>query len=92
MRAAPGTPAETGVRRGALLFVFVTVAIDMIALGIIAPVLPALIAAFLGGDLSSAAEFTGLFATVWAAMQFCCSPLLGMLSDRVGRRPVILVS
>jgi MFS transporter, DHA1 family, tetracycline resistance protein len=83
---------DPGPRRAALVFIFVTVAIDMVALGIIAPVLPALIAAFLRGDLSRAAEITGVFATVWAAMQFGCSPLLGMLSDRVGRRPVILIS
>jgi MFS transporter, DHA1 family, tetracycline resistance protein len=81
-----------GARRGATVFIFVTVALDMIALGIIAPVLPKLIANFLGGNLSQAALITGLFTTVWAAMQFFCSPLLGMLSDRVGRRGVILVS
>ncbi|HKE37432.1 MAG TPA: TCR/Tet family MFS transporter [Candidatus Baltobacteraceae bacterium] len=79
-------------RKGAILFIFITVAIDMIALGIIAPVLPRLIANFLNGDISHAAEINGAFATVWAAMQFFCSPLLGMLSDRVGRRPVILIS
>jgi DHA1 family tetracycline resistance protein-like MFS transporter len=79
-------------RSAAVLFIFITVAIDMIALGIIAPVLPRLIANFLHGDLSRAAEITGIFTTVWAAAQFFCSPLLGMLSDRVGRRPVILIS
>ncbi|HTX58569.1 MAG TPA: TCR/Tet family MFS transporter [Verrucomicrobiae bacterium] len=85
-------PAEKTARRGTTLFIFVTVAIDMVAIGIIIPVLPKLIAGFLGGNLSHAAEITGIFATVWSAMQFFCSPLLGMLSDRVGRRPVILVS
>ncbi|MBV8332540.1 MAG: TCR/Tet family MFS transporter [Candidatus Eremiobacteraeota bacterium] len=79
-------------RNAAIVFIFITIAIDMIALGIIAPVLPRLIANFLHGDLSRAAEITGIFTTVWAAMQFFCSPLLGMLSDRVGRRPVILIS
>ncbi len=88
MMQQPKTPPRTG----ALVFIFITVAIDMIALGIIAPVLPKLIANFLNGDLSHAAEITGIFATVWAAMQFFFSPLLGMLSDRVGRRPVILIS
>lgn len=81
-----------GASRGALVFVFVTVLLDMIAIGIIAPVLPKLVASFLGGNLSSAAVWTGIFATVWAIGQFFCSPLLGMLSDRVGRRPVILIS
>jgi DHA1 family tetracycline resistance protein-like MFS transporter len=79
-------------RRGATIFIFITVALDMIAIGVIAPVLPKLVANFLGGDLSHAAEITGLFTTVWAVMQLFCSPLLGMLSDRVGRRPVILIS
>ncbi|MBV8147865.1 MAG: MFS transporter, partial [Candidatus Eremiobacteraeota bacterium] len=78
--------------RGTMLFIFITVAIDMVAIGIIVPVLPRLIVHFLHGNLSHAAEITGIFGTVWAAMQFFCSPLLGMLSDRVGRRPVILVS
>lgn len=85
--------APNGSARSAtLLFIFITVAIDMIAVGIIAPVLPRLITNFLNGDVSHAAVITGIFATVWAAMQFFFSPLLGMLSDRVGRRPVILVS
>jgi len=81
-----------GTSRNATTFIFVTLALDMIAIGIIAPVLPKLIVSFRGGDLSQAAAITGAFATVWAAMQFFCSPLLGMLSDRVGRRPVILIS
>lgn len=82
----------TSARRGATIFIFITVALDMIAIGVIAPVLPKLIANFLGGNLSRAAEITGVFTTVWAVMQLFCSPLLGILSDRVGRRPVILVS
>ncbi len=88
MTRQPKTPP----RNAAVVFIFITVAIDMIAIGIIAPVLPKLIANFLHGDLSHAAEITGIFAAVWAAMQFFFSPLLGMLSDRVGRRPVILIS
>jgi MFS transporter, DHA1 family, tetracycline resistance protein len=83
---------KTKAPPGAMLFIFITVVIDMIAIGIIVPVLPRLIVSFLHGDLSHAAEITGIFGTVWAAMQFFCSPLLGMLSDRVGRRPVILIS
>ncbi|HTU83551.1 MAG TPA: TCR/Tet family MFS transporter [Candidatus Acidoferrales bacterium] len=79
-------------RSGALVFVYVTVALDMIALGIIAPVLPKLIASMLHGNLANAALVTGVFASIWAICQFFCSPLLGMFSDRVGRRPVILIS
>jgi DHA1 family tetracycline resistance protein-like MFS transporter len=64
----------------------------MLALGIIVPVLPALIVAFKGGNTASAAAIYGLFGSVWAAMQFLCSPVLGSLSDRFGRRRVILLS
>jgi DHA1 family tetracycline resistance protein-like MFS transporter len=79
-------------RPGATIFIFVTVLIDMLTFGMIGPVLPKLIASFVGNDFAHAAQIIGLFATVWALMQFFCSPLLGMLSDRVGRRPVILLS
>lgn len=81
-----------GMRRGATIFIFVTILIDMLTFGMIGPVLPKLIASFVGNNYSNAAEIIGLFATVWALMQFFCSPLLGMISDRVGRRPVILIS
>jgi MFS transporter, DHA1 family, tetracycline resistance protein len=80
------------MRRAALAFIFLTVLLDMLALGIIAPVLPKLIIALEGGDKRGAAALFGLFGTVWAAMQFLFAPLLGALSDRFGRRPVILLS
>jgi DHA1 family tetracycline resistance protein-like MFS transporter len=79
-------------RRGATVFIFIVVTIDMLSIGIIAPVLPKLIANFLGGNIANAAVYQGAFTTVWALGQFFCSPLLGMLSDKVGRRPVILIS
>lgn len=79
-------------RRAALIFIFITVVIDVLAFGLIIPVLPKLIEQFRGGDTAYAAETYGLFATVWALMQFLFSPLLGALSDRWGRRPVILIS
>ena len=79
-------------RRAATLFIFVTVLIDMLTFGMIGPVLPKLIAGFVDNNYARAAEIIGIFATAWALMQFFCSPLLGMLSDRVGRRPVILLS
>jgi DHA1 family tetracycline resistance protein-like MFS transporter len=78
--------------RAAFAFVFVTVALDMLALGIIVPVLPKLVVRFEGGDIASAATVVGVFGTAWAGMQFLGSPLLGALSDRFGRRPVILLS
>jgi MFS transporter, DHA1 family, tetracycline resistance protein len=79
-------------RSAATSFIFITVFLDMLAVGMIGPVLPKLIASFAGNNYPSAAEIIGIFATVWALMQFFCAPLLGMLSDRVGRRPVILIS
>ena len=79
-------------RRAAATFIFFTVALDMLALGMIAPVLPRLIAGFLHGDASHAARMLGLFGTLFASMQFVCSPILGSLSDRFGRRPVVLLS
>ncbi len=79
-------------RHAALGFVFVTVLLDMLAFGIIVPIVPKLISEFLGGNLARASEYMGLFVTTWALMQFFFSPVLGMLSDRFGRRPVILLS
>jgi DHA1 family tetracycline resistance protein-like MFS transporter len=79
-------------RRAATAFIFVTILLDMLSVGMIGPVLPKLIASFTGNNYPSAAQIIGIFATAWALMQFFCSPLLGMLSDRVGRRPVILIS
>jgi DHA1 family tetracycline resistance protein-like MFS transporter len=79
-------------RRPALIFIFVTVLLDMLALGMMIPVLPKLVVAFEGGDIASGAEMFGLFGTVWALMQFVFAPVQGALSDRFGRRPVVLLS
>src|SRR5213594_3467117 len=79
-------------RQAAIPFIFVTVMLDMLALGLIAPVLPKLILDFLGGNMNSAAKWNGVFGTVFALMQFFFSPVLGVLSDKFGRRPVILLS
>jgi len=79
-------------RRAALGFIFVTVLLDMLAFGIIAPVLPRLVSNFLRGDIARSSQYMGLFVTTWAVMQFFFSPILGMLSDRYGRRPVVLLS
>src|SRR6476469_5785068 len=79
-------------RRAAVIFIFITVMLDMLALGLILPVLPKLVLNFLGGDPASASRMFGLFATVFALMQFVFSPMLGVLSDRFGRRPIVLLS
>lgn len=83
----------TGHRRTAAVgFIFVTATIDIIALGIMIPVLPNLIKQMAGGDYAMASEINLLFATVFGVMQFFCAPILGLLSDRFGRRPVLLTS
>ena len=85
-------PSATGARKAALAFIFVTVLIDVIAFGVIIPVLPHLVQSFVGGDTSTAAYWTGVFGTMFAAIQFFSAPIQGALSDRFGRRPVILLS
>src|SRR5437899_1574419 len=86
---ATSTPRVGGA---AFTFILVMVAFDMVAFGIIAPVLPDLIRQFEGGDFARASSITGYFGFAWATMQFIFSPLLGAWSDRFGRRPVILIS
>ena len=80
------------MRRATFWFIFGTVLLDMLALGITAPVFPKLVIVLEGGNEATAASLFGVFGTVWAAMQFLFAPVLGALSDRVGRRPVILLS
>ena len=80
------------MRRAALAFVFVTVLLDILAFGMIIPVLPHLLASFLEGNLARTAIVHGLFASSFMVMQFVFSPVQGALSDRFGRRPVILLS
>lgn len=87
------TPASPPAPRpAAIAFIFVTVVLDVVAMGIIIPVLPKLVENFMHGDTAHAAAIYGVFGTVWAAMQFVCSPFIGVLSDRFGRRPVILLA
>ena len=79
-------------RPAALAFIFALVVVDVIAMGVVIPVLPKLVESFKGGDTAAAAQVYGVFGTAWALMQFLSMPVLGALSDRFGRRPVILVS
>ena len=76
--------------RHALVFVAITVLLDVIGFGLILPVLPALLVQLTGEGLDRAAVHGGWLAFVYAAMQFVCAPILGNLSDRFGRRPVLL--
>lgn len=85
-------PIARGARKAALAFIFITVLIDVLAFGVIIPVLPHLVQAFVGGKADTAAYWIGAFGFVFAAIQFVTSPIQGALSDRFGRRPVILLS
>src|SRR5580658_8562787 len=82
---------ESG-RKAAFAFIFVTVLMDMLAFGMIIPVLPMLVQDFVGGSPARGAQIYGLFGTAWALMQFIFAPVQGSLSDRFGRRSVILIS
>jgi len=79
-------------RRPAVLFIFITLVLDILGIGLIVPVLPKLIQYYQGGDVAAGSFSYGLLAALYALMQFLFAPLIGSISDRYGRRPVILVS
>ena len=79
-------------KQAALGFIFATLLIDIIGLGIIIPVMPKLIEHLIHGNLSQASSYSGWLTAAYAGMQFLFSPLIGNLSDRFGRRPVLLFS
>ena len=83
---------ETRTSSHALLFIFITMLIDNIGLGIIIPVTPKLIQSLIGGTLGQAAPYGGWLFDAYAAMQFLFAPLIGNLSDRFGRRPVLILA
>ena len=91
MTIAPAS-TSTQPRQAAILFILITVTLDVLSFGIIIPVLPKLVEDFMSGDTAQAASIYGLMGTAWALMQFFCSPIQGTLSDRFGRRPVVLLS
>lgn len=73
-------------------FIFVTLLLDILGIGLIIPVLPKLIESFTGNNIENASSVYGIMVAVYALMQFCFAPVLGSLSDQYGRRPVILLS
>ena len=75
-----------------MVFILVTLFIDILGIGIIVPILPGLVEELLGGDVTQTSIYYGIIISIYAFMQFLCAPILGALSDRYGRRPVILVS
>ena len=79
-------------KKNALTFIFITLLIDVIGLGIIIPVLPKFIGSLIHGDLSLASTYSGWLTFAYAGMQFLFAPIVGALSDRFGRRPVLLCS
>lgn len=89
-----GLALAKGRRAGdaAFGFIMATILLDMLAMAIVLPVLPRLVQGLVHGDTVLTAHVFGIFGAAWAAMQFVAAPVLGALSDRFGRRPVILLS
>ncbi|MBL8690372.1 MAG: TCR/Tet family MFS transporter [Rhodospirillaceae bacterium] len=79
-------------RPASLVFIVVTLILDMLGIGLILPILPRLLESLSGGDIVAAAHVLGLLTALYSGMQFLFGPLTGALSDRFGRRPVLLVS
>lgn len=82
----------TSKKSAAIGFIFITMLIDIIGIGIIIPVIPKLLQELNNSDISEAAKLGGWLAFAYAFTQFLCAPLMGSLSDRFGRRPILLIS
>src|SRR3982074_1567149 len=79
-------------RQASVVFVLITLFIDILGIGLVIPILPRLVQSMLGGAISDASFVFGLLVATYSVMQFLCAPILGALSDRFGRRPVILLA
>ena len=74
-------------RQPALGFAFVTLFLDIVGIGLVAPIVPKLIEKFVGGDVGEAAQFGGWITAIYAVMQFIFAPILGNLSDQLRASP-----
>src|SRR3984957_3256362 len=79
-------------RAASVRFILITLVIDALGFGLVVPIVPALVLKLSGLTVSGASQWVGLLLTAFALMQFVCAPILGGLSDRFGRRPVLLLS
>jgi DHA1 family tetracycline resistance protein-like MFS transporter len=90
MEAGPGRPARGGAMNKPLVVIYTTIVLDAVGIGLIFPILPRLIADVTHAD--NVAPYIGVLTALYAVMQFVFAPVLGVLSDRLGRRPVLLIS
>lgn len=87
-----GPMDKPSARQPAVGFIFVTLVLAIVGFGLLIPVLPKLIVQFQGGDIAAGSHAYGWIISIYALMQFFGSPILGSLSDRYGRRPIILIA
>lgn len=88
----PGEPMRPAARQAGLPFIAITICLDVVSHSMVFPVLPRLVEGLVGGQVASAARWVGVLVAAWSVAQFFAAPVIGMLSDRFGRRPVILIS
>lgn len=86
------TGASSSQHKASLIFIFITMLLDVIGIGIIIPIMPQLVTQFAGGDLSEGARYFGFLVSLFTLLQFLCAPALGSLSDQVGRKPILLLA
>jgi DHA1 family tetracycline resistance protein-like MFS transporter len=79
-------------RQASVVFVLITLFIDVLGMGLVIPILPRLVQNLVGGAIGDASFVFGLLVSIYSVMQFLCAPVLGALSDRFGRRPIILLA